>query len=290
MSNNIPPVVDFHFHITLAEEYSPWFLEWLGHGLKRNPVEVLNSVLRSPQAMLQYLDEQGIDYAVCLAETNPLTTGTSPNERVAQFCSYSDRLIPFANINPYIDRDLSKGVQHCKELGFVGLKLYPSYQYFYPNDSRLYPLYEKAEELGLPVIFHTGSSTFPGARLKYSDPLFLDDIAIDFPGLTIVMAHSGRGFWYDRAFFLARLHKNIYMDITGLPPHKLPKLFPDLEKISEKVIFGSDWPAIIDIATNIATIRALPYSEQTKNKIIGLNAARLLGLQCDSNVSSKPQP
>jgi len=263
------PVIDFHIHVTLASEYSSWFLEWLKPNMKHDPKEELDRVLKSPNAMLEYLDDQGIDYAVCLAETNPLTTGTSPNERVAEFCSQSDRLIAFGNINPYISRELDKEVEYIRDLGARGIKLYPSYQHFYPNENRLYPLYSKAQELNLPVMFHTGSSNFPGARLKYSDPLLLDDVAIDFPRLTIIMAHSGRGFWYDKAFFLARLHSNVYMEITGLPPKKLSLLFPDLEKIQDKVIFGSDWPAITDIAANIAAIRGLPYPKETKDKILG---------------------
>ncbi|MFB0536488.1 MAG: amidohydrolase family protein, partial [Anaerolineae bacterium] len=85
-------------------------------------------------------------------------------------------------------------------------------------------------------------------------------------------------FWYDRAFFLARLHEHVYMEITGLPPQKLLVYFPELEKLADKVIFGSDWPAVTDIAANIAAIRRLPLAEETKDKILGGNAARLLGL------------
>jgi predicted TIM-barrel fold metal-dependent hydrolase len=272
------PVIDFHIHVTLPEEYSPWFLEWLRQAINGDPVEQLRRVLRTPQAMLEYLDGQGIDYAVCLAETNPLLTGVSTNERVAEFCSHSPRLIPFANINPYVVAKLESELEQAVKLGHRGLKLYPSYQHFYPNNRRLYPLYAKAQDMGIPIMFHTGSSTFPGARLKYSDPLFLDDVAVDFPALRLIMAHSGRGFWYDRAFLLARMHEHVYMEITGLPPKKLPFYFPDLEKLADKIIFGSDWPAITNIAGNIADIRSLPFADETKEKMLGLNAARILGL------------
>ncbi|EFK09369.1 amidohydrolase family protein [delta proteobacterium NaphS2] len=272
------PVIDFHIHVTLPKEYAPWFLEWLRPILEGDPAKELRRVLQTPQAMLEYLDDQGIDYAVCLAETNPLVTGVSTNERVAEFCSYSPRLIPFANINPYIVADLASELERCVEMGHRGLKLYPSYQHFYPNNHRLYPLYAKAQDMKIPVMFHTGTSTFPGARIKYSDPLVLDDVAVDFPELTLIMAHSGRGFWYDRAFSLARMHAHIYLEITGLPPKKLPLYFPDLEKLADKVIFGSDWPAVTNIAGNIAAIRSLPFADETKEKILGLNAAQVLGL------------
>ncbi|EFK09320.1 amidohydrolase family protein [delta proteobacterium NaphS2] len=272
------PIIDFHFHTTWPEECSPWFLEWLRSAMKGDPSEKLRQVIRTPQAMLEYMDSQGIDYTVCLAEINPMIVGNISNERVAEFCSHSPRLIPFANINPYIVADLGNELERCVKLGHRGLKLYPSYQHFYPNSHRIYPLYAKAQDMGIPIMYHTGTSIFPGTRLKYCDPLFLDDVAADFPALTLIMAHSGRGFWYDRAFHLARTHEHVHMEITGLPPKKLPIYFPDLEKLANKVIFGSDWPAIANIADNIAAIRSLPYTDETKEKMLGLNAARILGL------------
>ncbi len=273
------PVIDFHFHVTTADEYTDWFLDWLRDYGGEETLAHLRHVLSSPQAMLEYLDEQGIDYAVALAETNPLITGTSPNDRVAEFCRASERLIPFANINPFITADLVSELRRCvADLGFRGLKLYPTYQHFYVNDVRIYPLYAEAQRLAVPIMVHTGSSVFRGARLKYGDPLYLDDVVVDFPELTIIMAHSGRGFWYDAAFFLAQLHPNIYMEITGLPPVRLPTYFPNLERNAAKIIFGSDWPAVTDIKGNIAAIRSLAIREESKKAILGGNAARVLGL------------
>jgi predicted TIM-barrel fold metal-dependent hydrolase len=271
------PVIDFHFHLTTTEEYSEWFWGWLRDYGGEETEAHLRQVLGSPQAMLEYLDEQGVEYAVALAETNPLTTGISSNERVAEFCGATDRLIPFANINPYITADLVSELRHCViDLGCQGLKLYPTYQYFYANAARLYPLYSEAQRLGIPIMVHTGSSVFRGARLKYGDPVYLDDVVVDFPELTVIMAHSGRGFWYDAAFLLAQLHRNVYMEITGLPPLKLPVYFPNLERNADKIIFGSDWPALTDIKGNLAAIRSLSLSEETKAKILGGNAARVL--------------
>jgi predicted TIM-barrel fold metal-dependent hydrolase len=194
-------------------------------------------------------------------------------------CKNSQRLIPFSTVNPFEQPQPAKYVEKTvRELGCKGLKLCPSYQYFYPNDPLVYPIYAKAEELGIPVMFHTGSSVFHGSRLKYADPLLLDDIAVDFPDLTILMAHSGRPFWYDRAFFLARLHENVYLELSGLPPQKLLTYFPDLERIPEKIVFGSDWPGIRDVSVNVEAIRQLPLRETTKEKILGENAARILGI------------
>jgi predicted TIM-barrel fold metal-dependent hydrolase len=273
------PVIDFHFHVTTIEDYSEWFIGWLMEYGGEVTLTHLRDVLSSPQAILEYLDEQGVDYAVALAEANPLMTGTIANERVAQLCRCNDRLIPFASINPFLTADLVGELRHCvNQLGCRGLKLYPTYQHFYVNDARLYPLYGEAQRLGVPIMVHTGSSVFRGARLKYGDPLYVDDVVVDFPELTMIMAHSGRGFWYEAAFFMAQLHRNVYMEIAGLPPLKLPAYFPNLERNADKIIFGSDWPSVTDIRGNIAAVRSLELSEESKTKILGGNAARVLGL------------
>ncbi len=273
------PIIDFHLHITQIEEYNEWFLNWVRELHGEGIVPHLQKTLASPESLLRFLDEQGVDYAVVLAENNPMVTGVCPNERVGAFCRASERLIPFANINPFTTFNAVEELERCvSDYGSRGLKLYPTYQHFYPNDNRLFPLYHRAQELGIPIMFHTGSSVFPNALLKYGDPLALDEVAVFFPHLTIIQAHSGRGFWYERAFFLSVLHENVYMDITGLPPKNLLKYFPDLEKNQDRVLFGSDWPGINSIKDNIAVIQSLPIHEEFKAKILGRNAARILGI------------
>jgi len=272
------PIIDFHLHAAQPEHYHPWVVEWMQTFVDEDFLKHIRDLL-TPEGVQQVLRESGVDYAVVLAEISPITTGVTTNEYVAEFCQGVDCLIPFANINPFMVARPAQELERCvHELGFRGLKLLPTYQLFYPNDNNLYPVYAKAEELGIPVMFHTGSSLFRGSRLKYGDPLYLDDVAVDFPNLVIVQAHSGRGFWYDRAAFLARLHSNVYMEVAGLPPHKLLDYFPELERLADKVIFGSDWPGVPSIGANIEAIRALPLSEETKVKILGENAARILGI------------
>ncbi len=271
-------VVDFHVHVGRCQDWHPWVREWM----TRVAGEDLESRLEkseTPTAFVQFLDEAGVGYAVVLAEYSPITTGVVPNEYVAEFCAGEPRLIPFASINPYLVGQPGRELERCvRELGCRGLKLYPTYQYFYPNDRVLYPVYSKAEELGIPVMFHTGSSVFRGARLKYGDPIYFDDVAVDFPDMVIVQAHSGRGYWYDAAFTMARFHENVYMEISGLPPKKLLSYFPDFEKNADKIIFGSDWPGAPDITGNIEMVRHLPISAGAQAKILGENAARILKL------------
>ena len=245
----------------------------------------------SPTGIRPFLQENGIDWGVALAEVNPITSGLTPNEFVADLCAQANalpepsggprgRLLPFASINPFMVNDLGAELERLvKEHGFRGFKVYPVYQHHYVNDIRMYPLYAKAQQLGVPMLVHTGSSVFKGARIKYGDPLHLDDVAIDFPDLTILMAHSGRPFWYQQAFWMARQHKNVYMEISGLPGKKLLEYFPDLERLAGKVVYGSDWPGNPYLRRNVEAIEALPLKDQSKEKILWRNAADILGVE-----------
>jgi hypothetical protein len=135
------------------------------------------------------------------------------------------------------------------------------------------------------MLVHTGSSLFKGARIKYGDPLQLDDVAIDFPGLTILMAHSGRPFWYQQAFWMARRHDNVYMEISGLPAKNLMSYFPRLEMIANKVVYGSDWPGNPDLSQNVEAVQSLPISDRAKRAILHDNASKILGLNIDGEES-----
>lgn len=249
------PYIDFHVHTSpaLRELTQPWVLEWL----KLSPAD--SEKLADPGRFEDFLTGQGVDYACILAQFNEMTTGICSNERVRDFCRGRPKLLPFCDVNPNLFARPAEVLKRLvQEEGFRGLKLYPTYQQYFLNDSRMYPVYSMAQDLGVPVLIHTGSSIFPGTRLKYGDPLHLDDVAVDFPDLKIVMAHSGRGFWYDRAFFISRLHKNVYMEISGLPPSKLLAYFPELGRNADKVIFGSDWPGMLNIKSNMDSVAALP--------------------------------
>ena len=149
-------IVDFHVHVAKFDMWNPWVHEYM----KRiNPVVYRDfDGSMTPSSFLKFMKEEDIDFAVVLAEDSPLSTGIVPNEFVAEFCQRNERLIPLASINPVLEATPAKKLASLVEnLGMRGLKLLPSYQFFYPNDERLYPLCMKAEELGIPVNFHTGS-------------------------------------------------------------------------------------------------------------------------------------
>lgn len=271
-------IIDFHVHTAYYETTTKAYDDLLGRAWG-DRTEWMIQTYSSTEGFVSLMDEAGIDYAVILAELAPITTGIADNDYVAEFCSKSPRLIPFASINPYTSTRPAEELERLvRDQGFRGLKLYPTYQHYYPNDAHIYPLYAKAQELGIPVSLHIGSSLFAGARLKYGDPIYMDDVAVDFPDLVLLMCHSGRPIWYDKAFALARLHENLYMEVAGLPPQRLLDYFPGLEPLAHKVIYGSDWPGVPTIKENIQAVKSLDISEDSKRKILGENAARLLNI------------
>ena len=269
-------IIDFHIHIGRKEDWH----EWVNAYQKAACSEFYEKYeqMIDPQKFALYLKKNNIEKAVILPEISPITTGVVSNEYVLEFCQDEDVFIPFCTVNPSLVNHPAKEIKKFIQMGAKGIKLYPSYNHFYPNDSSLYPVYALAEEHGLPVLIHTGSSVFKGAKIKYADPLHLDDVAADFPELKLLMAHSGRGLWYDKAFFLSRIHKSLYLEISGLPPKNLLNYFPDMEKNIDKFVFGSDWPGIERIDSNVEAIKELPLAEDSIRKILYNNAARILNL------------
>jgi predicted TIM-barrel fold metal-dependent hydrolase len=270
------PVLDMHVHPLLTECWHPGTVEFVR---SMNPEVVeRTSLFTDPTYMRSYLDEQGIAHAVFLAEEAPATSGMTPSEAVQDYVAGVRGFHLFASINPLLESDPRAKLQALLARGPVaGLKLMPTYQYFHPADPSLYPLYALAEESGLPCTFHTGLSRLPKTRLKYADPLLLDDVAVDFPDLSILLAHAGRGVWYEQAALMAGLHKNVYLEISGLPPRNLPAYFPRLERLADKIVFGSDWPGLPSLAANVEAVREV-FDEDVARSVLWETGARLLGL------------
>lgn len=140
-------------------------------------------------------------------------------------------------------------------------------------------VYEKCIEYDVPLIVHTGTSMFKGARNRFADPMHVDDVAVDFPDLRIIIAHAGRPLHTDSAFFLLRRHPNLYCDLSSVPPKTLLRYYPWLERAADKAMFGSDWPAgARDIGQNIRQFLSLDLSDEVKKKILRDNALRVFKL------------
>lgn len=240
---------------------------------------------RSPKLFLQYLDSAGVDRAVLINYVAPDVIGLTPevNEFVANYVKEDPvRLISCGGLHPRQSRDIQADIDQLLRLKIRMIKIHPPHQLLYPNDylngvKELKAIYRAAETNGIPIMFHTGTSIFPGARNRYGDPMFLDDVAVDFPKLTIIMAHGGRPIWMDTAFFLLRRHSNMFFDISGIPPKSLLKYFPRLEEIAHKTLFGTDWPGpgVMDMKQNLDDFRALPLSAEAKHKIVSENALKI---------------
>jgi predicted TIM-barrel fold metal-dependent hydrolase len=271
-------LIDFHTHPYFPEQLAPGTWEFIQ---RISPaVAEHGEKLRDPHYVADLLRAEGVERAVVLPEHCPQSSGNVRTESVLALCAQvPDFFLPFASVDVNSDAQPAHLLDGYVDAGVRGLKLYPSYQFYYPNDPRVYPLYEICQSAGIPVLLHIGSSVLPGTRIKYCDPIYLDDVAVDFPNLTIVMAHGGRGLWYDTCAFLAAHKPNVFIDVTGLVPGRLLEHFPDLERLSPKVVFGTDWPAMPKSPrANAEAIRALGLSQGALDRIFYENSARILGL------------
>ncbi|HEY3205176.1 MAG TPA: amidohydrolase family protein, partial [Thermoanaerobaculia bacterium] len=141
-------------------------------------------------------------------------------------------------------------------------------------------VYRVAGEARRPVLIHTGTSIFSGARNVYADPMACDDVAVDFPQTTIVLCHAGRPLWYETAFFLLRRHPNVMLDISSIPPKKLLEVLPRISEMADRVLWGTDWPSkgVESMRRNVDDFLSLPLSDEVKRKILFDNAAALFCL------------
>ncbi|MEZ5729909.1 MAG: amidohydrolase family protein [Burkholderiaceae bacterium] len=209
------------------------------------------------------------------------------NEEVAESAAeHADIAIPFASIDPARGQmGVREARRLIKDFGVRGFKFHPTVQAFYPNDRSCYPLYEVIAEAGLPALFHSGQTGIGagmpgggGLRLKYSNPLYLDDVAADFPMLNIISAHPGVP-WQDEQLSVATHKPNVYIDLSGWSPKYFePKLVQYANSLlKHKVLFGSDNP-VIQPDRWLADFEKLPIKPEVRQMILKDNAARLLGL------------
>ncbi len=210
------------------------------------------------------------------------------NEEVAERAAANDDvLIPFASIDPHKGK---LGVREARRLieehGVRGFKFHPNTQAFYPNDREFYPLYEAIEEAGLVALFHSGQTGIGagmrgggGVRLKYSNPMYVDDLAVDFPDLKIVLAHPSFP-WQEEALSIANHKPNVYIDLSGWSPKYFPPILIQYTNtlLQEKMLFGSDFP-IITPDRWLADFAELPIRDHVRPLVLKENAIRLLGLR-----------
>ncbi|HEY6017240.1 MAG TPA: amidohydrolase family protein, partial [Gaiellaceae bacterium] len=209
-----------------------------------------------------------------------------PNEEIAEVAAANpDVLIPFASVDPNRKDAVAEAKRLIRDHDFRGFKLHPNIQAFFPNDRAVYPLYEAIAEAGLPVLFHTGHSGIGsglpgggGVRLKYSNPMHVDDVAVDFPELTIVLAHPSFP-WQDEAISVALHKRQVYIDLSGWSPKYFPPQLVQYANtlLKDRVLFGSDYPMITPDRW-LADFEQAGFRDEVRPLILKENAARLLGL------------
>ncbi len=274
-------VTDCHVHINPTWEMRPEALALLGR-----PSEEVAGFVKDPAAFVDYLDRAGVERAVLVNYVAPDVIGytEATNEFASTYAGHDPaRLLATGGIRPD-HPDPDREVRHLvRDLGLRALKLHPSHQLFRPNAyvdgtlPRLRALYAACERERLPLIVHTGTSVFPRARNRFADPLFVEDLAVDFPDLTIVLAHGGRPLWMPAAVFLTRRFPNVWLEISGIPPMSLLEYFPTLGKLASKTLFGTDWPGpgVKDLGANVAAFRQLPLPSEDRERILVDNPLRV---------------
>ena len=197
-----------------------------------------------PENLIAQMDEAGIEKSILYAVDAPILY--SSNEYVKQLCdAYPGRLIGFASVNPKAPDAIEILDQAITEMGLRGLKFHPPLQDFFPNDEAVFGVYEKALELNIPVVFHVGTTPFGNmCKLSQADPLLLDEVAINFPDLRIMLTHLGT-LWHHQAFMVVEKHPNVFIDTAAYLYEIKELLTMDLIKRlgAHKVVFGTDYPS-----------------------------------------------
>ncbi|MGH7564151.1 MAG: amidohydrolase family protein [Gemmatimonadota bacterium] len=277
-------ITDIHIHIQPWNMLKPEVRARMAQG--RHDYAELEGMMHDPEVVLRRMDEARISRIGVINYVSPSLMGftTEVNPWVAELARHApDRMIPFGGVDPRDSRPAEQ-VERLRDLGVRAIKLHPPHQEVAANAYRhdlpgLAGIYGRAEELGLPVMVHTGTSVFPGARNVYADPLPLDDVGVDFPGLTVILAHLGRPLFADTSFFLLRRHRRFYGDVSGIPPRGLLQYFPRLADVADKLLWGTDWPGpmVPGMRENLDAFLALDLDEEVRRKLLQDNADRLFG-------------
>jgi len=277
-------ITDVHIHVQPWRELKPHVLEVLWRG-KETQRDFLVQLMEDPPTLLEVMDRAGVWRVGLVNYPSPDVMGFTHASNVfaANYARANpERLLPFGGVHPRFTKDPAGDVDGLVDLGIRLVKIHPPHQVFPANAytdglDALGAIYRRCEERGLPVMIHTGTSIFPGARSKYGNPLELDDVAIDFPELRIVMAHGGRPLYMAEAFFVLRRHKNVCLDVSGIPPARLLEYFPRLAELGDRVLWGTDWPSpgVKDMRQNIDQFLALPLGDALRKAILETNALAL---------------
>jgi uncharacterized protein len=280
------PLVDVHLHAarlpTLKPSWHQWAQDFGGTSVMDGVYTEDGTV--DPRRFDDYLAAEGVDKALLLAEYSPKVTGIQSIEDLVPLAAHNPgRIGLIGNLNPHLHYPIDEEWQRQISLGALALKVHPVHAGVAANDRALYPAYEMCQGLGLPVVVHCGTSIFPGSSNKYADPILLDDVLRDFRRIDVVLAHGGRGWWYDAAAFLAMSNERVWIDLAGLPPSRLTQYYArhDWKRLTRRMIFGTDWPGVPGIAANARAVAQVCPDEETASLVLAGNAVRVYRLKLD---------
>ena len=273
-------LVDAHVHVPHLGTLAPAWLEWARQFGRPG---VLEQVWRSdgapdPAALAALFRDDGVDVALLFCEYSPKATGYQAFDDLLPVVEHDPQLFrPVANVNPHLHHPIARELTRQLDHGAAALKLHPVHGGFRPDDAALYPAYAVLVERSVPLVVHCGTSTFPGSTNAYADPQLLDAVLRDFPDLQVVLAHGGRGWWYDAAAFLAVSRPNVWIELSGLPPKRLPEYYSrfDLGRLARKWIYGTDWPGVPGQAANARAVAGLGLPGDVVPLVLGGNALRV---------------
>ncbi len=274
------PVVDAHMHVPRLSTVSPSWMQWaVDYGRDSGWQSVFDQAGDPDPARLDaLLDAEGVDAALLFAEYSPRATGIQPVEDLLPLIAHHpDRYRLVANVNPLLHTPPVAEAERQLDLGAVAVKVHPVHGGFRVDRDDMYPVYDLCAARGVPVIVHTGPSIFPGSQADAGDPKLMDPIAATYPGIPFVLAHGGRGHWYDQAARMALARDNVWIDLAGLPPKRLPDYYAgfDLAALAAKWIFATDWPGVPGVARNARAIAALGLPDDTLAGVLAGHATRV---------------
>ena len=221
-------VVDAHMHVPRLSTVSSAWLEWaVRFGQDSGWRDAFDADGDPDPARLDaLLDAEGVDAALLFAEYSPGATGIQPVEDLLPMTAHNPRRYRLvANVNPRLHNPPAAEAERQLALGAVAVKVHPVHGAFRVDRDDMYPVYDLCAERGVPVIVHTGPSIFPGSQAEAGDPKLMDTIAVAYPGVPFVLAHGGRGHWYADAARMALARDNVWIDLAGLPPKRLPDYY-----------------------------------------------------------------
>lgn len=270
-------LVDAHVHVPLLPSLAPAWVEW---ARTFGAPGLLEQVWRpdgtpDPARLDSLFADQGVDVALLFCEYSPKATGYQLFDDLLPIVEHNPRRFrPVANINPHLHYPVRRELARQLDLGAAALKIHPVHGGFRADDQALYPAYSLLVERGVPLVVHCGTSSFPGSTNAFADPTLLDAVLRDFPELNVVLAHGGRGWWYDAAAFLALAHETVWIELSGLPPKRLPVYYNrhDLVRLGRRWIYGTDWPGVPGQAANARAIAGLGLPEDVVALALGGNA------------------